>query len=565
MTRPLLATILLAALAAHRAHATPPADLDAAAQSIDAKELAARIAHIASDAFEGRAPGSPGEDKTVAYLVEQFRSFGLKPGNPDGRYIQDVPLVGVRAASTQGKIDVAGTSITLRFPDNWVAVTRRDEPKVEVRDSDVVFVGYGVVAPEYGWDDYKDVDVRGKTIVMLVNDPAVPDPADPAKLDPALFKGNAMTYYGRWTYKYEIATAKGAAAAIIVHETKPAAYPFEVVVGSWGRENFDIDTPGQYADRVQVEAWVTEALARNLFTKAGLDFDRLKAAALRRDFRPVALNAKASFAIETTKRRVASRNVVARLEGSDPKLRDECVVYTAHWDHLGRDPAKAGDQIYNGAADNASGTCALLDIAQAFGKLKTPPKRSVVFLSVTAEEQGLLGAKYYASKPLYPLEKTLANINMDVINLWGRTEDVVIVGSGQSTLDDALAAAAHRCGRVVAPDPEPEKGGFYRSDHFEFAKVGVPALDPKSGARYIGKPADFGKRKRDDYTKNDYHKPSDEVKLDWNLDGAVDDLRLFFEVGDAIADGDVWPSWRPDSEFRARRETMLKAKTPAAR
>jgi Zn-dependent M28 family amino/carboxypeptidase len=442
--------------------------------------------------------------------------------------------------------------------DDYVAVSRRFVDEVTVQDSDVVFVGYGVVAPEYGWDDYKDVDVKGKTIVMLVNDPAIPDPKDASKLDENMFKGNAMTYYGRWTYKYEIATEKGAAAAIIVHETGPAGYPFEVVSGSWGRENFDIQAPDKNMARVAVESWITSDVAKKLFTACGKDFDQLKKSALGKDFKPVALGAKASFKLKNTLREVQSNNVIAKLEGSDARLKDEYVVYTAHWDHLGRDETLQGDQIFNGALDNASGTATLLELAEAFSRLQPAPKRSVLFLAVTAEEKGLLGAKYYANNPLYPLERTLANINMDGANQWGKTKDVVVIGLGNSTLDELLTEAARKQGRTVKPDAEPEKGFFYRSDHFEFAKLGVPALYPDSGTEYIGKPESYGQQKRDEYTQRDYHKVSDDIKPDWDLAGAVDDAQLIFEVGYAVANGDRYPEWKPGTEFKAKREEMLR-------
>ncbi len=520
---------------------------------------------LASDEFEGRGPGTPGEQKTIAYLTDQFRSMGLKPGNPDGTYLQDVPLMGFRATRVEGSIRSAGGPIKLSFPDDFVAVSRRMEQDVKVDASDVVFVGYGVVAPEYGWDDYKGLDVRGKTLLMLVNDPPVSDPKDPSKLDPSVFKGRAMTYYGRWTYKYEIASEKGAAAAILVHETGPAGYPFEVVRGSWGRENFDI--PPDQGDagangRVSIESWVTDAKAREILKSAGQDFDALKKAAASRDFRPVPLGCSARLEITNALREVKSKNVVARLEGSDPALKDELLVYTAHWDHLGRDPERKGDQIFNGAADNASGVAAVLEIARAFTRITPAPKRSILFLAVTAEEQGLLGAKHYAQHPLYPLERTLADINLDVINLWGPTTDIISIGMGQTTLDDRLAEIAGRHGRTVAPDADPEKGYYYRSDHFEFAKRGVPALDPKSGRRYAGKSADFGQRKHDEYTEKDYHKPSDEVKPDWDLTGAVADMKLLVELGYRVAEGPKYPEWKPGSEFRARREAMLKAGKP---
>jgi Zn-dependent M28 family amino/carboxypeptidase len=523
--------------------------------SITANEILEHTRVMSSDEYEGRSPGTRGEELTVGYLTDQFRKMGLQPGNPNGTYVQSVPLVGFTSQPTL-TLTTGGNAITLTPLTDYVAVSRHFQPEVRVDNSDIVFVGYGVVAPEYGWDDYKDVDVRGKTILMLINDPAVPLAGDPTKLDPNIFKGNAMTYYGRWTYKYEIASEKGAAAAIIIHETGPAGYPFEVVSGSWGRENFDIRSPGGPGNRVRVESWITNDRARQLLQASGLNFDDLKRAAVRKDFRPVALNAKASFHLRNTIRDVQSRNVIAKLEGSERP--DEYVVYSAHWDHLGRDPNLAGDQIYNGALDNASGTAAMLEIAQAFTQLRERPRRSILFLAVTAEEKGLLGAKYYGNNPLYPLNRTLANINIDGVNQWGRTSDIVIVGYGNSTLDDLLTEAAARQGRTIIPDPEPEKGYFYRSDHFEFAKQGVPALYMDAGVTYIGKPAGYGDQKRDEYTARDYHKPSDEVKPDWDLTGAVDDAQLMFMVGYRVAQGNVWPEWKPGTEFRAKREQTLK-------
>ena len=503
---------------------TAGADLAPALESVTTDDLMRHIEILASDGFEGRAPGSKGEELTVTHLTEQFESLGLEPGNPDGSYTQAVSLVGITGKPSASIVTSAGP-MTLAFPTDYVAVSRRVVPEITVEDSDVVFVGYGVVAPEYDWDDYKDVDVTGKTIVMLVNDPAVPDPSDPSTLDASMFKGRAMTYYGRWTYKYEIASQKGAAAAIIVHETGPAGYPYEVVSGSWGGEGFDLATPDNNQDRLPVEAWIHLDRARELFQAAGLDFDEMKRAAVRADFKPVPLDATATFTISNTVREIDSTNVIAKLDGSDPDLRDEYVIYTAHWDHLGRDPGLEGDQIYNGAVDNASGTAALLELAEAFTMLQRAPKRSILFLAVTAEEQGLLGAKHYVTNPLYPLEKTLASINIDGLNQWGATRDLVLIGYGNSTLDDVTERLAEARGRTVRPDQEPEKGFFYRSDHFEFAKQGVPALDPDSGVEYIGKPADYGQEKRSEYTARDYHKPSDEVRSDWDLQGAVDDVR----------------------------------------
>lgn len=536
-------------------------DTKAALDSMTADDIMRHIRALSSDEYEGRAPGTKGEELTVSYLTDQFKRFGLKPGNPDGTYIQNVPLVGFRSQST-ASYTAGGKKTDLKPLDDYVAISRRFVPEVNVQDSDVVFVGYGVVAPEYGWDDYKGVDVKGKTIVMLVNDPAVPDPADPSRLDDSMFKGRAMTYYGRWTYKYEIATEKGAAAAIIVHETGPAGYPYEVVKGSWGRENFDIQTPDKNMSRVSVESWITLDRAKDLFAAAAQDFDALKKSAIRKDFKPVALAAKASFQIKNTIREIQSKNVIAKLDGSDAGLKNEYVIYTAHWDHLGRDPSLEGDQIFNGALDNASGTATLLELAEAFTKLQSPPKRSILFLAVTAEEKGLLGAKYYAANPLYPLERTLANINMDGINQWGRTKDIVIIGLGNSTLDEALSEAAAGQGRTVKPDPEPEKGFFYRSDHFEFAKVGVPALYTDPGVDYIGKPPGYSEQKRNEYTEHDYHKVSDEIKPDWDLSGAVEDAQLLFQVAYRVAQGDKYPEWKSGTEFKARREEMLRKNAP---
>jgi len=531
------------------------AEIKPALDSVTSDKLLRHINTLASDEFEGRAPGTKGEELTVNYLTEQFKRLGLKPGNPDGSYAQKVPLVGYTPQPSASF--TIGAKQLLLASEDYLARSLRFTPETRVEHSDVVFVGYGVVAPEYGWDDFKGVDVKGKTIVMLINDPAIPDPVDPNKLDEKMFKGRAMTYYGRWTYKYEIASQKGAAAAIIVHETGPAGYPF-AALASWRQENFGIQTPDGNMSRVAVESWITVDKAKQFFTAAGKDFEALKKAALSKDFKPVPLNAKANFTIKTALREVASTNVIAKLEGSNEKLKDEYLIYTAHWDHMGRDPKLQGDQIFNGAHDNASGAAGLLELAEAFAKLNPAPKRSILFLAVTAEEKGLLGARYYAENPLYPRERTLANINMDGLNQWGRTKDVVIVGYGNSTLDDTLVEAASAQGRVVKPDAEPEKGFFYRSDHFEFAKQGVPALYTDEGTEFIGKPEGYGMQKRKEYTDRDYHKVSDDVKPDWDLSGAVEDLRLLFQVGYRVAQGEKWPEWKPGTEFKARRDEALK-------
>ena len=532
-------------------------DLMPAVNSINEKDLLAQIKTLASDEFEGRSPGTRGEDLTVGYLTEQFKRFGLKPGNPDGTYVQKVPFVGYTSKATV-EITARGRKLQVAPRTEYTVSSRRFVPEVRIPSSDIVFVGYGIVAPEYNWDDYKGVDVKGKTILMLINDPPIPDPADPSRLDEKMFKGKAMTYYGRWTYKYEIASEKGAAAALIIHETGPAGYPFEVLGSRDGMEDFDIAKPDNNMSRVPVEGWITYDKASELCKLAGKDLAALKKSAISKDFRPVALDARASYDIRNTLRQVASQNVVAKLEGSDPKLKDQYVIYTAHWDHLGKDTSLQGDQIYNGANDNASGTAGLLELAEAFTKISPAPKRSILFLSVTGEERGLLGSKYYAENPLYPLKATLADINMDELNQWGKSKDVRVIGLGNSTLDDVITQVATQEGRAVVGDAEPEKGRYYRSDHFEFAKQGVPALYPKQGIDIIGRPAGYGLQKEAEYTKNDYHKVTDEVKPDWDLAGAVADLQLILRVGYQVAETDKLPEWKPGSEFKARRDAMMR-------
>jgi Zn-dependent M28 family amino/carboxypeptidase len=444
--------------------------------------------------------------------------------------------------------------------DDLVAWTKRQQPEIRV-NSDLVFVGYGVVAPEYHWDDYKGEDVAGKVLVMLVNDPQVPDPRDPSKLDEKVFKGRAMTYYGRWTYKYEIAAEKKAAGCLIVHETGPAGYPWGVVRNSNSGEQMSLESADKGRSRSAVEGWITLDQAKALFAMAGKDFEALKDAAVRRDFHPVPLGVRASLSFRNQIRTVESKNVVAKLPGRDPKRRDEYVIYTAHWDHLGIGPEVNGDKICHGARDNASGVAGLLELARAYTKVQPGPKRSILFLSVTAEEQGLLGSEYYATHPLYPLAETAADINMDAMNVLGRTKDITIIGLGMSTLDDAVKAVADEQGRVLEPDPEPEKGYYYRSDHFEFAKQGVPALDPDEGSDFVGKPEGWGLKMREKFTSEDYHKPSDQVKPYWDLSGMVEDLQLLFSVGYRVANADSFPAWEPGTEFKAKREAMMRAVT----
>jgi Zn-dependent M28 family amino/carboxypeptidase len=541
----------------HPHSSSAPAQAVPAAR-IDASAILDRTKTLSSDEYEGRAPGTKGEELTVKYLEDEFKKLGLKPGNTDGTYVQEVPLVGITATNTLPLTVAKGAEKrTFKWSDDVVAWTKHVAPGASIKDSDVIFAGYGVVAPEFKWDDFKDVDIKGKTIVVLVNDPQVPDPSDPSKLDPRTFNGNAMTYYGRWTYKFEEGARKGAAGILIVHETAPAGYPFSVVQGNL-REKFDLVTPDKNMGRAPIEGWITLDAAKQILKMGGQDFDALKKQALTREFRPVALNLKASISISNKMRTLDSQNVVAKLEGSDPALKDEYVVYTAHWDHLGVGAPVKGDKIYNGALDNASGVAQLLEIARAFTQAQPQPKRSILFLMVTAEEQGLLGSQYYSVAPIYPLAKTLANINIDGVNQWGRTKDLTVIGMGASDLDDYLREAAQQQGRTLRPDPEPEKGFYYRSDHFNFAKQGVPALYTDVGVEFIGKPAEYSQQKRDEYTNTDYHAPSDEVKPDWDLAGAVEDAQLLYTVGYRVANAEKYPEWKPGNEFRAKREEMLR-------
>ena len=550
------ASVALVAALSGRAAEKPVTPPQSALDAIDGDDLLKHIKVLASDEFEGRAPGSKGEELTVKYITEQFKAVGLKPGNPNGSYQQEVPMAGV-VTTPATTIKMGDDSMHLKSPQDYVAFSTRLKPEISVDDSEIVFVGYGVIAPEYGWDDYKGVDLRGKTLLMLINDPAIPDPNDPTKLDPAMFKGQAMTYYGRWTYKYEIAAEKGAAAAIIIHETEPAAYPYSVVQSSWGSENFEVDAADKNMEHVAVRAWLQLDAAKKLLAASGEDFDALKKAAVSKDFRPVSLGAQATFKLKQTIRPFKSINVVGKIDGSDPKLKGEWLMYTAHWDHLGRDAEKPGDNIYNGAVDNASGVAALIELAQAHRKLATATKRSALFMATTAEESGLLGAKFYAENPLYPLEKTVANINIDGLPVWGRAIDIEDVADGNSTLSDLLRDLAESHGRELKPNSRPERGTFYRADHFEFSKLGVPAVYTKGGRLIVGKPADFGHQKSEEYVANLYHQPSDEVDPAWDLSGAVEDTRLLFEVGYAVANGDRWPEWKPDSEFKAKRDQAL--------
>jgi Zn-dependent M28 family amino/carboxypeptidase len=517
---------------------------------INADSLLKNTSILASNDFEGRSLGGKAEQKTIRFIQKQFAQLGLAPGNPNGSYVQNVPLLSIQSTPAL-TLTVAGKKSQLHFPDDFVASSSLAQKEVKVVNSELVFVGYGVIAPEYDWDDYKGKDMRGKTLVMLINDPAIPDPDDASALDPNLFKGKEMTYYGRWTYKYEIAKKLGAAAVLIVHETIPAGYPYEVVRHSWANENFFLDTQTG-SGFPPVAGWLQLDAAKAMLSASGLDFDALKKAALSRHFKPVDLGVIANIHVKNTIKKRQSHNVLAKIEGSDPSLKKETIIYSAHWDHLGIDatlPGPRSQQIFHGALDNAAGVATLFELAKAYQALPAPPKRTILFIATTAEERGLFGARYYAQHPLYPLEQTLIDINLDIVNNYGRTRDVFIVGSGKSTVDELVRQAAQQQGRIVLPDASPEKGSFFRADQFEFAQVGVPGLYLKSGVQVIGKPASYGKQQVENYIANRYHSVHDVVDSSWDLSGAVEDAQLLFMVGYGLAQGKTYPQWNADAEF----------------
>ncbi len=529
---------------------------DRASNAITEADYRRHIEVLASDEFGGRAPGSEGERKTVEYLERQFLDLGLQPA-AGGSFRQYVPLVEITAAPSDARLHFtarSGERIDLAFGEDMVVGTRRVRPEVSLDRSDVIFVGYGIVAPEYGWNDYAGLDMQGKTALILVNDPGF------ATGEPELFRGRTMTYYGRWTYKFEEAARQGAAAAIIVHETEPAAYPWAVVRNGWTGPQFYAETPDGNASRSAIEGWVTVESARRILVAAGQDYAMLKAAARERGFRPVPLELKAEAGVRNVVRRARSPNVAGLLPGKDRP--GEYVVYMAHWDHLGRALSMAGDSVMNGAADNATGVSAILAIARAFGALLSNPPRSVLFVAVTAEESGLIGSEYYAANPLVPLEKTAAVINIDNLLPLGRARDIEVIGFGASDLEDYLAEAAKPQGRVLKPDNAPEAGYFYRSDHFNLAKQGVPALYVKSGHDLVGKPPGTGKALFDEYYASRYHKQADDYDPAWDVSGSIDDLRLLFEVGARVASESSWPAWYPGNEFEAVRLSTDGARKP---
>ncbi len=508
--------------------------------------LLEHIKVLASDELQGRAPGTAGEERTKEYLAECCRQIGLESAGDDGSYFQKMPVVGV-----VGKPEIVFESGSGKFcpdfPDAFVGQSKHLEKLVSGDETSVVFAGYGIEAPEYGWNDFDGVDVRGKTVVVLIGQPERPDAEEPGKLDESFFKGRALTYYGRWTYKYEKASEMGAAAVLIVHDDRKAGYGYDVVRSSWTGENYQLTCPDE---RVLLEGWLSYDSAVKLFEMSSLDFDRLKEEAGRPGFKARTLEAKCSFKVQNEIRRFESSNVIAKIEGQDPTLKDETIVYSAHWDHFGIKEKDGRVDVYSGAVDNGSGVAMTLEIARRFKNLKKAPSRTILFLFTTLEESGLLGAEHYVKEPAMPIESTIAIINMDVMNVWGRTEEIVSIATGHSSLDQLLSDCAASQDRRVVPDPEPEKGYFFRSDHLAFLQKGIPALFFLfPGSCFRDKPSDFGRRIRTDYIVNDYHKPSDKVKDDWDLSGAAEDVELLFSVGEILSEGENKPSWNPQSEF----------------
>lgn len=529
--------------------------------AVDPKLFLEHVRALSSDAFEGRLPGTRGEELTVGYIADQLRQFGVRPGAADGSYIQAVPLVGVTATLSPLTLRKGSTERALTPGEDFVAWTRRAVEDTALEGSELVFVGYGVDAPEIGWDDFKGADLGGKTLVVLIGDPPVPDPADPLRLDKKTFGGTAMTYYGRWTYKMDVAAARKAAGVLIVHDTASAGYGFSVVQAQLG-ERFHLRTPDKNLGRPAVEGWLTQDEARALFKMAGQDFESLQRQAATRAFKPVALGVTATTTIKNTLRPIESRNVIGRIEGSDTRRRTECVVFTAHWDHFGTGPAIEGETVRHGAVDNATGVAGLLELARVFARLPVKPRRTLLFLAVTAEEQNLLGSEHYVRDPVIPLDRTLAVLNLEMMNVYGKTGDLIVYGLGESQLDDYLRDAAAEQNRTLKADPVAEQGWFFRSDHFSFAKQGVPAIWASGGEQYLDKPADFGRRVRDEFIANRYHKPGDKPRPEWDLAGAMQDLQIYVAVAFRVADADKYPQWGADSAFRMKREQMLKGPKP---
>ncbi|MFT3755491.1 MAG: M28 family metallopeptidase [Pseudoxanthomonas sp.] len=557
----LLGLAVLAALSACKrddatpAAPTPPApaaSTHAFSPELNTADFGELVKTLASDEFEGRGPGSPGEEKTVAYLIEQMQRIGLQPGN-NGSWTQDVPMVETTADETTVlKLEQGGQARELKFGADMVVGTRTNQPEVKIDGSDMVFVGYGVDAPERKWNDYAGQDWKGKTVVMLVNDPGFHSG------DEALFEGRKMTYYGRWTYKFEEAARKGAAAAIIIHDNAGASYGWDVVKNSWSGAQYDLPAKDDPEPRVPVQGWITADAAKSLFSAAGLDLEAMYAAAGKPGFKPVPLKAKLSVDLKSAIAEKQSRNVIGVLPGSEKP--DEAVIYMGHWDHLGKHEGEAGDNIYNGAVDNATGVAGILEIADAFVHQEPKPKRSVAFLAVTLEESGLLGSKYYVAHPTFPLDRIAGVINLDAMSVAGKARDVTVTGFGSSQLEDILKPLAALQNRTLHGESSVESGFYFRSDHFNFAKAGVPALYLKGGEDLLEGGEEAGKAAAD-YGRKRYHQASDEYDAaTWKLDGTVQDLELAYGVGQELASSDAWPNWYEGNAFKAARDRMMQGK-----
>ena len=514
--------------------------------------LEGHIRVLSSDEFQGRRPFTEGERKTLAYLQKQFTELGLDPGN-DSSYLQKVPMVEISPRTDSiMRVKSARGNFTFKGFDDYVINTQRTDPSIVWKDEKVVFAGFGIVAPEYQWNDYENLDVKDKIVLVLVNDPGFGGD------DTTFFKGNTMTYYGRWTYKYEEAARQGAKGCLVIHNTVPAGYPFAVLQNTWNTPHLYLDSRDKKIFYSEGVGWISKPAAEKLFAVSGMDFNKEQGLARNRGYKGKDLNAAFTLSMRPEVRYDTTYNVIAKITGSEKP--EEYIIYTAHWDHLGIAKKDAsGDSIYNGALDNASGTAGLLEIAKAFRTMEPGPKRSLIFLSVTAEEQGLWGSAYYAQNPVYAKEKTVANINMDGINPYGKMKDVMVVGTGQSEMEDVLREEAQLLNRDVFPDDESEKGYYFRSDHFNFARVGIPALYLKTGSDFVGKGKEYGNQLKVTYTQKYYHQPSDEFDTTrMNFEGGIEDLKLLFQVGKRLAFSDTWPAWKQGSEFKAIRESYMK-------
>lgn len=519
---------------------------------IDSTDIDYFLGTLASDEFMGRKPFTEGETKTVNFLTSELEKMGIEPGNGSS-YIQEVPLVETTGAPAETMTLVGpGGSVDLSIGDDYVFYTQREQEEINIDKAELVFCGYGIVAPEYNWNDYEGIDMTGKIAVVMVNDPGFESE------DSTFFKGKTMTYYGRWTYKYEEAARQGAEGVLIIHETNAAGYPWFVVSSSWAAGRLDLQTPNGNMDKCAIQGWVSLGTAAKIFQSSGMTNGRFFEVAKTPGFTPIPLGVTVSTSLKNTFKKDASQNVVGMIRGSERP--DEYVIYTAHWDHLGIGEVINGDSIYNGAVDNGSGTSAVLAIAKAFSKAPEPPKRSVVFLFVTAEEQGLLGSAYYGQNPIYPVNQTVANLNIDGMHSYGPTKDLVVIGYGQSELEDYVEEIAEKQGRYIVPDLDPEKGYFFRSDHFSFAKVGIPALFASAGKDHITKGKEYGEQKSQEYTTTNYHRAGDEYTDDWDLRGLVQDAQLYYNLGLKLSNEDYFPKWKEGSEFKAIREKSLKPK-----